>query len=1042
MSPATPQQFEEALDKVKMVADGHGKLREVLRRYHAVSPWEYGSDVTAWILARHDEIQAENARKRSRSVSQQPLSTSSATPLQTTSVPSATPSENAIEAGSPQVEHKPSKLDLQLSTAFRMSPVLTHSSPQGGIPAKESVQPAGKPVAVKLETNERPASPATTIQYSPGLSSPEDAPLSAPVKPLVAKQEPRTNLDLNTLSANGADLTQQSASPTTTSPFPRATSESSISSSVIRQTPARSSTPTPVFEQVADRERRLLGAAHQVYPSPPPSDDESFSVPVRQPFKPSANQAHIARRKDVRSLDSHAPDMEWTRNLSQIEATPPESPSAQSSSSSEVMLVDVPDDMGDDTFEPADDMGDIASPRPRQAGQTSLAADVVRPVNAIAKERQPLIGKRSTKEMESAKGKRLAAERTSEKGKGPVRRKAWEVREFVAPDVKDLRRMTLPNDGVEVIPFSDIQKLLPPDISGNDTKQLESSFSQLQKLLLPADSKRNQGSKVQLSLGQSIWLLNQIIEEGSSRYLKAFAADVSNIRMLEFFLDDAYSRRNTSRAPAGDRAKQLDKAKLTEWRAICVAYFTIKLLRKLNVSEEVLGRTRIMTRVGPWVRADDDIRKLVNEWQGNSKTRGPGIGLVPKRKSIGDDNDATNKRTRPLVGEGNKGTSTSESSSRPSTSARPNASSGRQSADDNAMSMFLAPAPLTRPSRPPPSKKTAASNDALAQAFASIRSAQPPSNEPEPARKSPDPSRPPRIGKDGKPRPHMSVRWKEGSNLEQIKFIERRTPTEVCIPSSDGTFTFRLINFLLILQHHDGSARQMEMDEEMTYNGTPDVQDISVVETVDQSNRERNIPAAIYNDERDIPPTPDEAGVQEAVVPADVAAIPSYEEEEQAYIPGYQYIQQQENQNRTYNQPTSGTPTAPAISGSSATGPAFNYGWGQPQQAYQAPLPNNIAVGNVQPGGFSFNVAALQQLQQQLAPVQTPASTQPFYAQPGAPAYTGYNNQAGYNMHTGYNAQPGFNPGNIANAPANTPNRRPGPPVHPDRQVGNFSPSE
>lgn len=106
---------------------------------------------------------------------------------------------------------------------------------------------------------------------------------------------------------------------------------------------------------------------------------------------------------------------------------------------------------------------------------------------------------------------------------------------------------------------------------------------------------------------------------------------------------------------------------------------------------------------------------------------------------------------------------------------------GKKTGEDNAMSMFLAPAPASRPARPAPTKKTPAPKDALAQAFARLAPAQLPAEEPEPTRKSPDPSRPPRIGKDGKPRPHMSVKWKQGSNLEQIRFIEARSPTEVCI---------------------------------------------------------------------------------------------------------------------------------------------------------------------------------------------------------------------------------------------------------------------
>jgi hypothetical protein len=48
-----------------------GKLRNLLRRYHAISPWNVGTDITSWIMARHEEVK-NVSEKRSRSVSQQP----------------------------------------------------------------------------------------------------------------------------------------------------------------------------------------------------------------------------------------------------------------------------------------------------------------------------------------------------------------------------------------------------------------------------------------------------------------------------------------------------------------------------------------------------------------------------------------------------------------------------------------------------------------------------------------------------------------------------------------------------------------------------------------------------------------------------------------------------------------------------------------------------------------------------------------------------------------------------------------------------------
>lgn len=126
------------------------------------------------------------------------------------------------------------------------------------------------------------------------------------------------------------------------------------------------------------------------------------------------------------------------------------------------------------------------------------------------------------------------------------------------------------------------------------------------------------------------------------------------------------------------------------------------------------------------------------------------------------------------------------------------------------MDSFLAPTASSRPSRPVPTKKPS-SNDPLAQAFASIAAAQVPVAEPEPTRKTPDPTRAPRTGRDGKPRAHMTVRWKEGPNLVSIREIEARDPTAVCL--SHLCKLRQALTFRWMIQSHEGSAREMEMEE-------------------------------------------------------------------------------------------------------------------------------------------------------------------------------------------------------------------------------------
>ncbi|KAJ9101051.1 hypothetical protein QFC21_003269 [Naganishia friedmannii] len=1046
MQPASLEEFEAAiagLDSIKANDRDQEKVRTLLRRYHAISPWTVGTDIASWIMARHEEVQ-NDSRKRARSASQQP-------PPRL---------ENAIE----QVEVKPASLPPQQPAAFRtmnQQPIQQQQqqqqqhlqqqqqnqqqhqfrqqheppphqqlpafkmSPGNLVDSRQSTPPTGgpaqqreRPALVKIERDEPPAvNTVVKAESGPRSSSPDSPPLSALLKPVSAKTQPGVTVSQQIPSTNGRKATPQLASPAAM-PFPtRAASVTSISSSVIRQSPAPSPAPGP--EQVEDRERRLRQAQNRHFPSPPPSDDESFSVPVRQPFKPEyAEDVNLERRKNFTSVGIRQPDMAWTRSLPQTEVTPPDSPSSHSSASSEDVLV------GDDRFDPVGDRDDLASPRPRQPAESSSSANANVAANDGDSDRQSKVGKRSTKEIGSAKGERLSAEQNSRRAKEPVQRKPWELRQFVAPEFEELRKTTLA--AKEVIPFTDIQKLLPPVVSGSDSKQLENSFLHLRRLLLPADTKMQDRPRVELALLQVVWLLNQIAEHGSPRYLKAFAADVSNMKLLEFFLGDAWERADTSITKSTDDGASARKSKLTEWRAICVAYFTIKLLRKLNPADELLKRTKVMNRVGEWSRRDDDIRTISNQWANDPKTRL--ISSVPgaKRKAAADENVTNNKRLRPEV---NRGASDQPSTSKTATPARLSVSGGKKTGEDNAMSMFLAPTPASRPARSTPVRKVPPANDALAQAFARLAPAQIAPDEPEPTRKSPDPSRPPRIGKDGKPRPCMSVKWKPDSKLEQIRFIESRSPNE----------------------HHDGSARQMEMDEgaalrkhmieglqipwytplPMAYRGTPDVQEVSSAETKEQLDRERNVPQIIITDESDIPLPPDETAVREAIVPGDVARIPLYEEEEQAYIPSYQYMQQQENQNRTYNQPAPGTATLPLASTSTVAGPAYNYGWGQTPPVYPANAPNN-PTGNPM---AIFDPAALQQLQQQLAPRPANVPAQPQYGQSNTAVYNGYNTSIGYNMPNGYDAQAGYNSGYGVSANRSN-NWRPahpaGPARHPD----------
>lgn len=145
------------------------------------------------------------------------------------------------------------------------------------------------------------------------------------------------------------------------------------------------------------------------------------------------------------------------------------------------------------------------------------------------------------------------------------------------------------------------------------------------------------------------------------------------------------------------------------------------------------------------------------------------------------DSSHLDKRPRPSAENARKDSniSTLGSGSKSTNATGSGTAASKKNNGGDLMDSFLAPTASTRPNRPVPPKKPV-TNDPLAAAFANLAAAQAPVAEPEPTRKSPDPTRAPRTGRDGKPRPHMSVRWKDGPSLTQIRMIEARDPTEVC----------------------------------------------------------------------------------------------------------------------------------------------------------------------------------------------------------------------------------------------------------------------
>jgi hypothetical protein len=256
----------------------------------------------------------------------------------------------------------------------------------------------------------------------------------------------------------------------------------------------------------------------------------------------------------------------------------------------------------------------------------------------------------------------------------------------------------------------------------------------------------------------------------------------------------------------------------------------------------------------------------------------------------------------------------------------------------------------------------------------------------------------------------------------------------------------------------------------MAYRGTPDVGVVAPDETIEQSARQLNVPAAVYAGESELPADPDESNVSTAVVDENsVAVIPLYKEDAQALLPTYQLMQQLQNEGQIggllprISNPSTPTP-APATPIASNT----NFAWATMQPPAQ---PSAGAIPGPQipmlPNGLNFNVSALAQSISGLVGNSgfNPSSAfgnQPAFnnqsgynAQPGFNAQPGYNGQPGFNSQFGYNPPPGYNQpaysppsanyqmpynqdrgynGQPGYSPPNNGQRHGGPPMHSDRQ--------
>jgi hypothetical protein len=422
--------------------------------------------------------------------------------------------------------------------------------------------------------------------------------------------------------------------------------------------------------------------------------------------------------------------------------------------------------------------------------------------------------------------------------------KEWELRKFIAPREDELKDLTSPNNGKDPIPFKDIRQLVPPVVTGVDRGKLQASFDQLKRLLFPENGK----APVELYLNQLVWVVNQMAVAGSREYLSALAKS-HNLRLLESILSHAYSKQKGSAELSDKKANitkwrsvkaayftvQVSPTPLTHVHLTTRAdiIYLLQLLRKLNPSDTLLTSTKLDLRLREWYRRDKGrsknvkwrqkltilsfpaLQKAILEWKGkdwyekgssgsNANASAASGASAQKRKASVDesanstfpglkieakkliDDTLPDKRIRAAVGDTRKGNSVTPSTASKSGSS---ANAREKGNDADAISAFLAPAASARPTRPTPAKKANAGYDPLAQAFAAIRSAQTVVPEPEPVRRSPDPSRPPRVGRNGQPRPHMNVRWKDGDDFVEIKLIEARDSTEVSSPSCSWRMT-------------------------------------------------------------------------------------------------------------------------------------------------------------------------------------------------------------------------------------------------------------
>ncbi|GHJ89163.1 hypothetical protein NliqN6_5565 [Naganishia liquefaciens] len=1061
-TPATEEEFELALDRANINAhDQNGQLRIRLRNHHRTTPWCRGTDFTKWIMDRYEEIHQQRMRARSASAapasSPTPTQESRAVPIQQAQPTAINAAQNQNAIGRPP--H--STVQSPTSTTHQVAAQSSHQAQARA----NVIQLDLKPPAVKVESRDDhspslagsstlsslPSSSSYPI-YASGIaidkvedeghdarqkSSSSPGPLAAAVVPtdikprvqedtkpqVVGTVDPQERMVERLVPSIHADLKRPS--PVPIRECTRSVSVSSLGSSAIRPS------PTPSAMQTEPERERSLKESEQVnFPSPPPSDSE-FEVPIRQPFEKSGREINLQPRKTIKPLEKQVPRMEWTQLLPRPVPTPPGS-STRSSSPSDSVDVDSYSDNAD-----GDDVLRLTSgSTSAHAKQSGKRVNVATASQASTKKRVGENSAGNLRQNDASKGraeKRLVSvsEKAPTSKAKVVPLKEWERREFIAPRENELKEETSDRLG-KPIKFEQVLRLLPPIINGSTPADYQAKLDAFKRMLYPDGTAK---PTVELYLNQLAWVVHQMIVAPQD-YRKVLARP-SNLPLLERFLRDAYER--SEMKSSSDKDKK--KANITIWRSTKVAYLVNELVRKLNPSDEVLESTKIARRLREWSRKDDDIRKAVEGWMlKDMRTQSaPGATSAAAKRKADNDAVSTNKKSR-LSGENGRRDSTSAISTSASKSGNATVSASamnRKSAGGDLMDSFLAPTASSRPTRPVPSKKPS-SNDPLAQAFASIAAAQTPVAEPETTRKTPDPTRAPRTGRDGKPRPHMTVRWKEGPSLVSIRKIEARDPTE----------------------SHEGSAREMEMEEgallrrqpiwhtprEMEYRGSPDVTAVALDETMEQSRREQGIPAVLYADEDQIPVSADESNVQVARLDDDfVRIIPLYKEEAQAAIPSHQYLQHQQQEAQGNNSQTRiSNPSTPVVVPALPVNGNLSYGFGGQNAAS-----NNVFAGaNPLAGGLNFNVSALAQNLQNLQNLvpgggfsnQGGFNPQTPFNQFGYNATQAYNSQSAYGQQAynsaGYNAQQGFQPESAYNTqPVYSPpgGQRRVPPIHPDR---------